>query len=248
MTPPVRDRSGNMWPGRARSDGRVAGSSATRTVAARSLAEMPVLVCPLASIDTQNAVSNRELFCDTISGISSSSRRSGVIERQMRPRPYLAMKLIASGVIFSAAIVRSPSFSRFASSTTMTILPARMDSTASSIGANGLDDRRPLAILICRFMGDLSRPDVRQIQPGKLDGSRYVFPDHVAFEVDGVAHRHATEVRVLHRVRHDLDVEAIVAKRRDRQADPIHGNRSLVHHERCEPARKRHGEPVEVGV
>ena len=47
------------------------------------------------------------------------------------------MKLIASGVTFSAAIVRSPSFSRSSSSTTMIILPARMASTASSMRANG---------------------------------------------------------------------------------------------------------------
>ena len=87
MTPPVRDRSGNMWPGRARSDGPRRRIDRGRTVAARSPAEMPVLVVPLASIDTQNAVSNRELFCDTISGISSSSSRSGVIDRQIRPRP-----------------------------------------------------------------------------------------------------------------------------------------------------------------
>ncbi len=92
---------------------------------------MPVLVWLLASIDTQNAVSNVELFFATISGISSSSSRSGVIDRQISPRPYRAMKLIISGVIFSAAIVRSPSFSRFSSSTTMTILPARMAATAS---------------------------------------------------------------------------------------------------------------------
>ena len=61
------------------------------------------------------------------------------------------MKLMASGVIFSAAIVRSPSFSLFASSMTMTILPARMDSTASSIAANGDAGRWPFAILIGRF-------------------------------------------------------------------------------------------------
>ena len=60
ITPPVRDRSGNMWPGRARSDGCVAGSIAVSTVAARSAAEMPVVVRPFASIGTQNAVSNRE--------------------------------------------------------------------------------------------------------------------------------------------------------------------------------------------
>ena len=87
MTPPMRARNGNIWPGRARSDGRVAGAIAASTVVARSAAEMPVLVRPFASIETQNAVSNRELFCDTIGGISSSSSRSDVIDRQISPRP-----------------------------------------------------------------------------------------------------------------------------------------------------------------
>ena len=56
------------------------------------------------------------------------------------------MKLIASGVTFSAAIVRSPSFSRSSSSTTMIIWPARIASTASSIDANGVRLRAPLAM------------------------------------------------------------------------------------------------------
>jgi hypothetical protein len=46
------------------------------------------------------------------------------------------MKLIAAGVIFSAAMVRSPSFSRSSSSTTMIMRPSRTASIASSIGAN----------------------------------------------------------------------------------------------------------------
>src|SRR3989338_2237203 len=54
----------------------------------------------------------------------------------MSPRPKRAMKLICSGVIFSAATVRSPSFSRSSSSTTMIIRPWRISSTASSIEAN----------------------------------------------------------------------------------------------------------------
>ena len=135
-TPPSRARSGNMWPGRDRSPGVVAGSMAAATVAARSAAEMPVLVRCLASIDTQNAVSNRAVFCVTISGTSSWSRRAPVIGMQMRPRPWRAMKLITSGVTADAAIVRSPSFSRSSSSTTMIILPSRMASMASSTRAN----------------------------------------------------------------------------------------------------------------
>jgi hypothetical protein len=43
-----------------------------------------------------------------------------------------------AAVTFSAAIVRSPSFSRSSSSHTMIICPARMAATASSIDANGL--------------------------------------------------------------------------------------------------------------
>ena len=136
-TPPSRARNGNMWPGRVRSRAWVAGSAATRAVVARSAAEMPVLVDSFASTDTQNAVSNRDVFSRTIRGMSSRSSHSPVIGRQMRPRPCFAMKLMISGVVFSAATVRSPSFSRSSSSTTMTIPPSRMASTASSTGANG---------------------------------------------------------------------------------------------------------------
>src|SRR5688572_6855994 len=45
------------------------------------------------------------------------------------------MKFIASGVTLSAAITKSPSFSRSGSSTTITILPLRMSSIAFSIVA-----------------------------------------------------------------------------------------------------------------
>src|SRR5260221_1081065 len=55
---------------------------------------------------------------------------------QMRPRPCVAMKLTISGVTRSAETMKSPSFSRSASSTTTTILPSRMSATASSMVAN----------------------------------------------------------------------------------------------------------------
>jgi hypothetical protein len=61
------------------------------------------------------------------------------------------MKLITSGVTFSAAIVRSPSFSRSSSSTTMIIRPSRTAAIASSIGANGVRRRAPLAMRILAF-------------------------------------------------------------------------------------------------
>src|SRR5690625_1454056 len=47
------------------------------------------------------------------------------------------MMFIASGVTLSAAIRKSPSFSRSSSSTTITIFPFRISSMASSIVLNG---------------------------------------------------------------------------------------------------------------
>ncbi|CSB75767.1 Uncharacterised protein [Vibrio cholerae] len=50
-------------------------------------------------------------------------QRSFVSVKQMSPRPWVAIKLIAAGVMCSAAMIRSPSFSRSSSSIRMTILP-----------------------------------------------------------------------------------------------------------------------------
>src|SRR5262249_44729664 len=258
-TPPVRERSGNMWPGRARSCGRVAGSIAVSTVAARSAAEMPVLVRYFASIGMQNAVSNRELFWVTMSGISSSSSRSGVMDRQIRPRPWRAMKLIAAGVTFSAAIIRSPSFSRSASSTMMIILPSRTDSTASSMRANGVLSLAiarvvpcgvcPLPCALCplpfiSLVRGFAGPRARQRQPGQLRGADDVLANHIAFEVHAVADLHARQIRMLHGERDQLDVEPIDAQARDRQADAVHRNGSLMYKERRELRWKADREPM----
>ncbi len=137
-TPPSRARSGKMWPGRARSPGRHAGSIALRTVQVRSAAEMPVVTPSRASIDSQNAVPKLEVLSGLINGSRSWSQRSPVSARQTRPRPWVAMKLMSSGVTFSAAMVRSPSFSRSSSSTTTTSRPARTSSTAAGIEAKGM--------------------------------------------------------------------------------------------------------------
>src|SRR6266403_1956519 len=75
-----------------------------------------------------------------MSGRRSSSQRSSVSGIQIKPRPYLAMKLMASGVIFSAAMARSPSFSRSSSSTRTTMRPWRISSTASSTVAKELEE------------------------------------------------------------------------------------------------------------
>ena len=81
---------------------------------------------------------------DDIIGKRNSSQRCSLSARQMRPRPWVAMKLIISGVVFSAAIVRSPSFSRSSSSTTTSIFPARKSSIASAMFANGMTVYLPI--------------------------------------------------------------------------------------------------------
>ena len=90
-----------------------------------------------ASTETVNAVSKADSFLAAIRSSPSSSQRSAVSARQIRPRASRAMKLMFSGVANCAASVRSPSFSRSSASQTTTILPARMSSSASSIGGEG---------------------------------------------------------------------------------------------------------------
>ena len=76
----------------------------------------------------------------TISGMSSSSSRSPVIGAQMTPEVWRTKKAIFSGVAASAAMMRSPSFSRSSSSTTTTISP-RGD------GGDGVLDRARTGVL-----------------------------------------------------------------------------------------------------
>src|SRR6266850_1302869 len=215
---------------------------------------MPVVIPAFASIETQKAVPYGVVFFATISGISSSARRSSVMGRQMRPRPWRAMKLTWSGVIFSAAIVRSPSFSRSSSSTTMIIWPVPMASTASSMLANGdAFLRAPFAISMRRFIIQLSVcrlawPHAGQRQAGELRRPDDVFPHHVALEIHLVPDLRAAQVRVRDRIRHDHDVEAVRAEAGHGEADAVDRNRSLVHDVGREPGRKAHGHPVKLGV
>src|SRR5690349_9045859 len=94
--------------------------------------------CPIKSTETVNGVSNNAVFCPTISSSPNSSHRSSISGAQMSPRPCVAIKLIISGVTHSAAQMKSPSFSRSSSSTTMITFPFLMSSRASSIVFNML--------------------------------------------------------------------------------------------------------------
>src|SRR5438270_69549 len=124
-----------MWPGRRKSSALVSGSASAVTVRARSSADTPVVVPSRASTDTVNAVRFDSVFCSTICGSWSWSSRSPVIGWQMIPLVWRIMKASFSGVAFSAAMIRSPSFSRFSSSATITSSPAAMARRPSSIEA-----------------------------------------------------------------------------------------------------------------
>src|SRR5918994_1849041 len=157
-TPPGRARSGKTWPGWTRSPAPRLGSMAVWIVAERSAAEIPVVTPSRASIEIVKAVWSGASLFSAIGLSPSSSHRSGVRQRQMRPRACVAMKLIASGVANCAAIVRSPSFSRSAASTTITNLPCRTSSIASSMVANGLVGGRGFAsVAISRIVTGLLR-------------------------------------------------------------------------------------------
>ena len=134
-TPPSRATKGNMCPGTTRSSQVVAGSTRTWTVRDRSAAEMPVVVPVLASTDTVNAVCKGAVLWRVIMGNWSAFTRSSVRAQQISPRPCVAMKAIDPGVVASAAITRSPSFSLSSSSQTMHIRPSRKAEMEASTGS-----------------------------------------------------------------------------------------------------------------
>ena len=134
-TPPGRAISGKRCPGETKSPGAVAGSISACTVFARSKALMPVVVPCRASTLWVKAVPKGSVSDAGVVRLSSAAR-SAVMGAQMRPRAWVAMKVIASGVTWAAGSTRSPSFSRCSSSVTITIFPCRISATRSSTGSN----------------------------------------------------------------------------------------------------------------
>src|SRR5215204_4584356 len=213
-TPPTRARRGKTWPGWTRSSGPLLGSMATWIVRARSWAEIPVETPSRASIDTVNAVPNGVSFRSVICWSASSSQRSSVRQRQISPRPCVAMKLTASGVANWAAMVRSPSFSRSAASTTTTNLPARTSSIASSIAESAGS-----VVAIGAIVSGLA-PSTCQL----LD----VLGEDVDLEVDLVARLERAQGGDLERVRDQGDRKGLVVDRGDRERDAVDGDRALL--------------------
>ncbi len=134
-TPPGWAISGKMWPGWCRSDGLALGFTAVRMVCARSCAEMPVVTPSAASMLTVKLVWNWAVLACTIGARPRSAARVRVSGRHTRPRPWVTMKLMSLAFTSSAAMIRSPSFSRSSSSTMTTMRPRRMSSRISGMGA-----------------------------------------------------------------------------------------------------------------
>src|SRR5262249_19754293 len=120
--------------------------------------------------------------------------------RQIKTRPQDAMKLIASGVTFSAAIMRSPSFSRSSSSTMMIKRPSCISAMASSIVANCIWLQQVFNIL-CQ---DIELQVHRILRPGR------------------------PQVRIFERMWNYCDRKNIrIQQRRYSQADAVHGDRAF---------------------
>ena len=85
-TPPGRAISGNKCPGDTKSAGEVAGSISALTVAARSKAEMPVVVPRLASTLWVKAVPKGSVSEAGVERLSSEAR-SADSGAQISPRP-----------------------------------------------------------------------------------------------------------------------------------------------------------------
>src|SRR5438270_487111 len=187
----------------------------------RSGAEMPVVTPSRASTEIVNAVpygvSLRSVICRKL----SSSQRVSVRQRQMRQRPSLVMKLTASGVANWAAIVRSPSFSRSAASTTTTNFPWRMSSIASSIVAKALRSSICMAAIV-------AWPVRRSLIAGPHE-TLDVLREHVHLEIDLATGVQVAQRRDLQRVWHQCDDEgAVLAEFRHGEGDALDGDRAFL--------------------
>lgn len=131
-TPCCRARSGKTCPGRWKSSAVEPGIASCRSVSARSAAEIPVEVPTRASTETVKAVPFGSSFEPTICGSRSSSIRSDSMPTHRTPDVCRTMNAIDSAVANSAAMMRSPSFSRDSSSVTTTISPRRIAASAST--------------------------------------------------------------------------------------------------------------------
>src|SRR4051812_18080310 len=121
------------------------------------------------------------------------------------------MKLTRSGVIFDAAQTRSPSFSRSSSSATMTSLPLRISSMASSTRSNDI-------LVLFRA------------QSGAC-ASKVVYDEssqHITLEIHPVAHCEGGQVGRVPRVWNQRDFRCVCFRHGiHRQAHAVNGDGTM---------------------
>src|SRR2546422_470316 len=241
-TPPSRARSGKMCPGFTRSEAAVPGSASSRIVRARSAALIPVLTPSRASTLTVNAVPRRASLRVTIWGRSRASRRSAVIGTQTTPLAYLRMNATSSGSQSSAAMVRSPSFSRSSSSTTTTIRPSLISWVASSIVANGA--RGATTLGRGRRAARLMVIDSSLVSPSALrEQAPHVLCEDIGLQVHEVPGPESAEGGALRRVRYERDLEIGLAQRHDRERHAVDGDEPFGHEVGRESSGQREAQP-----
>ena len=125
LIPPERAINGNICPGWWRDSGVALGAMAVRIVCMRSAADTPVVTPSAASIEMVNAVPYLLVFCSTINGKFSCRAFSSVMHRQTMPLQCRIIMAMSASVILWAEKIRSPSFSRFSSSTRRIPLPSQ---------------------------------------------------------------------------------------------------------------------------
>lgn len=175
-TPPSFARKGMTCPGRRKSSGRALGAAREMQVALRSCAEIPVEMWSAAeSMETVYAVRLGSSLWTTISGSASASARASVKGAHSRPLECRMRKAALAGVRSSAAMIRSPSFSRsVASSTTRNSpragqeydqhLDGMQDSTKSTESCNGVRNgvEPQFAIGMCSHVCTFVSPEPHQ--------------------------------------------------------------------------------------
>ena len=122
-TPPSFAIIGNTWPGDTMSFLLTFFLEAILIVLALSFADIPVVIPFLASIEIVNAVWFLDWFTGDIKDKFNLLAWRLSKAKQIRPLPYLAIKLIFFAFVSEVDITKSPSFSLFSSSTKMYIPP-----------------------------------------------------------------------------------------------------------------------------
>src|SRR5919108_3396904 len=141
------------------------------------------------------------------------------------------MKLMAAGVTFSAAMVKSPSFSRSSSSHKMIIFPAWISWSTSSTVLNAMGYPHP--------PGSLGNPVSTQqrrhhlalaralvFQPG-LQYTLDVLTNHITLEIHGGPDVLAADGRDCRGMGDNRDLKPLGLAGHDRQTDAVHGDGAL---------------------